>query len=137
LRPRVDFRIDCKFLGPQGEDYVAEFLLYAKNRGLVIQRFPSIRLRVRSVPADAPLEIWESYKPRLLFPQKLFDAEIVHEKYGYIFVEPGVEQLISYITKVPASARFVLARAEFRYKNFDPHSAERVFEVPRRDAQGK
>jgi hypothetical protein len=136
LRPRVDFRIDCKFFGPHGDEYVVEFLLYANNRGLVIQRFPSIHLRVRSIPTGSALELWEKYKPRLLFPEKLFEAEVVLEKDGYIFVEPGVEQIISYVTKVPRRARFVIARAEFRYENSDPHSAERVFEVPHEDKQG-
>ncbi len=56
-------------------------------------------------------------------------GEIVHEKYSYIFVEPGVEQVITYVTKIPAEYRFILARAEFRYDRLNPHSAEEVFEV--------
>jgi hypothetical protein len=44
-------------------------------------------------------------------------------------VEPGVEQVITYVTKIPEEYRFIVARAEFHYGRGKPHSAEAVFNV--------
>ncbi len=128
-RRRVEFRIDCVFFGPQQDQYLAEFKLHAVNKGLVVHRFPSIELRVRGIKASDEISFWKDRKPRVEFPHKVMQGEIVHEKYSYIFVEPGVEQVITYVTKIPAEYRFILARAEFRYDRLNPHSAEEVFEV--------
>jgi hypothetical protein len=131
LRTRVDFRIECNFFGPHGGEYIVEFLLLANNRGLVIQTFPSINLKLRAIRSQDKLAPWDKYPDRVQFPEKLLDTEVVHEKYGHIFVEPGVEQVITFVAKIPADVRFILARAEFVYSNSNPHSAERVFEVPK------
>ncbi|MEK6337359.1 MAG: hypothetical protein AABM67_20750 [Acidobacteriota bacterium] len=128
-RRRVEFSIDCNFFGPQQEQYLAEFRLHAVNKGVVVHRFPSIELRVLGLKKSDPISFWEDRKPRVEFPHKVMQAEIVHDKYSYIFVEPGVEQVITYVTTFPAEYRFILARAEFRYDRRNPHSAEKVFEL--------
>jgi hypothetical protein len=128
-RRRVEFSINCSFFGPQCDEYLAEFTLHADNKGLVVHRFPSIELRVRGIKASEGISFWENRRPRVEFPHKIVQAEIVHEKYAYIFVEPGVKQVITYVTRIPAEYRFILARAEFRYDRRNPHSAESVFEV--------
>jgi hypothetical protein len=48
------------------------------------------------------------------FPEKVLDENIIPSKYKYYFVEPGINQAISYITKIPKNMRFVVAFAAFK-----------------------
>ncbi len=73
---------------------------------------------------------WQGNEPRLAFPVKLVDnVSILPKDYNFFFVEPGVEQAFTYVTKIPASTKYILAHAEFEYDQFTPHTTERVFPV--------
>lgn len=126
---RVAFSIECNFFGPQQGQYVAEFLLRIKNQGLVIHRFKTLKLRVRGIAKNTPLQPWQQQPSRLSFPETLIDETnvIFHGKYQYIFVEPGVEQVITFVGTVPEAMSFILARAQFEYSDGRTHSTERVF----------
>jgi hypothetical protein len=129
--PHIEFDIVCNFYGPELGHYLAEFILSADNRGYVIHRFPSIKLRVRGIRANTELQFWPGNEPRLLFPASLLDdVEVVfREKYSHIFVEPGVKQNISFVTKFPESFKYIVARAQFNYDDDHSHSIERVLPV--------
>jgi hypothetical protein len=127
--PHIEFTIACNFFGPVSGWYVAEFVITAKNVSLVRHQFPEIILRVRGIKQDETPELWEGYGDRLAFKHKLLETDIIHEKYNYIFVEPGVAQQITFITRIDEAYRYVVARAEFHYDQFTPHSIERMFEV--------
>ena len=66
------------------------------------------------------------------FPETVVDeADVMYKrKYSSIFVEPGVTQKLTFVARVPAEVRFILARAQFRYDIRHTHSTERVFEMP-------
>jgi len=130
--PRIELDLDCVFLGPQSDAFVAAFSIYADNKGQLEHRFSEIRLRVRGVRRGEPLAEWKERKPLLLFPEEIFTkAEIVPPKYPDFFVRPGVRQRISYVTSIPAEYSFILARVTFRYEHTnDIHTAERAFKVP-------
>ncbi len=129
--PHIEFGIDCRLLGPVEDDYIAQFALTVANRGAVIHRFPSIKLRARGIRANQELAYWRGHEPRLEFPDVILpDVEVIPEGYNYFFVEPGVKQELVYVTKIPANYGWFLTRAEFHYDRYSPHSSERVFEVP-------
>lgn len=131
--PRVEFSVDATIFPPQEGTRLVEFRILVNNKGAVIHRFQSIKLRVRGIPTGAAITNWETHEPRAYFPEALIKgAEVIHkEKYDHIFVEPGVEQTIAYCTIVPASMAFISAHVAFHYdeEKFWPHSAERVFAV--------
>jgi hypothetical protein len=131
--PHIEFLIDARFFTPRDEHRLTEFTLITRNKGLVVHRFHSIKLRVRGISDKTPLSFWKGNEPRACFPEKLVDdAEVIFKpKYDHIFVEPGVEQSISFTTLIPASIAFIAARAEFQYdeEQYWPHSTERVFSV--------
>jgi len=128
--PHIEFEIRCNFHGPQEGSLIAEVLLTARNKGLIQQKFKDIRLRVRGIEADQALSFWAGNEPRLNFPLKIVsDASLLPENYNFFFVEPGIEQTFTYVTKVPLSVRYILVHAEFEYDAFTPHTAERVFTV--------
>jgi len=128
-RARIQFEIECQSFKVHKEERPVEFRIILKNKGLTKHKFDSIRLRIRGIENDRALELWKDNEPRLLFPHKLIDAEVIYkQKYNYVFVEPGVEQVLNYTVKLPASQGLILARAEFQYDERKNHSIEKVFE---------
>jgi hypothetical protein len=128
---RVEFSLDCAFYGPQNGRFLAEFVFEIKNRGLVVHRFDSLHLRVRGVRRNSELQPWQMQPSRVDFPERVIDEPdvIMAKKYSHIFVEPGVEQTITFVGAVPEEIGFILARAEFRYSDSRTHSTERLFQV--------
>ena len=126
---RVEMTIDCTFPGLQEGKYLAEFAFQLKNKGLVAHRFSTLRLRVRGIASGQVLQSWTVQPSRVAFPERLIDEEDVlfSKKYGHIFVEPGVEQLITFVGAIPGNMTFILVRAEFEYTDGRTHSTERVF----------
>jgi len=131
LRPRIEFDIDCKFFGPQGNSYLTSFIATANNKGNVEHRFTQIRLRVLGIKTGEPLTEFEKYPPMANFPQELMkEVNIVPAEFEYYFVRPGVKQAFHYVTQTPENIRFVIVRATFKYQETDElHTAEKVFEV--------
>lgn len=143
LEPHVEFTIECLFLGPTGDIWLAEVSLIAHNVGNVIQRFSRIHLRIRGIATDAPLNRWPGYGDRVEFGEKIAEERNITPKSKdgkpiEYFTEPGVKQAFTYITTVPVRFRFVLVFAEFDYVGCDgrTHDCERVFELrlPNEDA---
>jgi hypothetical protein len=54
---------------------------------------------------------------------------ILPKDYNFFFLEPGVEQVCTYVTKTPDSTKYILFHAEFEYDQFTPHKTERVFAI--------
>jgi hypothetical protein len=128
--PRIEFSIDCNAYGPEKDDYLTEFLLIIRNRGDVRHEFKKIVLRVRGLESDKALCYWDGHEPRLSFPIKVLDdIDIIPEGYNYFFVEPGVDQILTYVTKIPSSIKYVMALALFEYDELTPHTTERVFQM--------
>lgn len=130
-KPRIEFNIDAQFLGPEKDHYAVQIVIHANNKGLRVRRFPSIKILARGIERGNAIEEWKGREPRLLLPDKLIDdAEVVFtENYSHIFVEPGVKQDITYLTRIPSKYRFVSVRAEFYYDDQRTHSTERLFDI--------
>jgi hypothetical protein len=61
---------------------------------------------------------------------KIYDrVNIIPAGYNYFFVEPGVMQVLTYVTKIPSSIGYVQAFALFEYDEYTPHTTERVFQM--------
>ena len=131
--PHIEFDIDCKFFGPCNGKYAAQFIMTASNKGITRHKFDSIILRVRGIKEKSDLSLWKPLYPcRLKFPEELLKDDVVPHDMEYYFVEPGVCQRFNYITIIEKGVKFITARAEFKYthKNYKPHTAERMFELP-------
>lgn len=132
LHPRIEFDIDCKFLGPQNGDYLAGLTIFANNKGSVEHKFEEIRIRIRGIKKGAPLTEFAEYPSMVNFPEKIIvpGINIVPDKYEYFFVRPGVHQRFNYAVLVDADVRFIIVRAGFKYQDSkEVHTSERVFEV--------
>lgn len=129
--PRVAFDLSCNFFGPQQGFHIAEVVATMTNHGVVKHVVSDIFLRIRGLLADEVPQRWEGHGERLVFPLRMVDDDIIYkQKYSYVFVEPGVSQPLTYITRIPVQVRYILVRVEFRYAQTRNHSVERVFAVP-------
>jgi hypothetical protein len=129
--PRVGFDLKCHFYGPQKNAFIAEFILSLRNKGLVKHKFHDVLLRVRGIEKEQELGFWQDKGQRLVFPIALISDNVIYkQKYEYIFVEPGIDQDLTYVTKIPSSINFIVARAEFKYDESRTYSIERVFALP-------
>jgi hypothetical protein len=57
------------------------------------------------------------------------NVNVIPAGYNYFFVEPGVKQVLTYVTKIPSSIKYVQAFALFEYDKYNPHTTERVFQM--------
>ncbi|MFL6208898.1 MAG: hypothetical protein ACJ74W_08615 [Pyrinomonadaceae bacterium] len=128
--PQVEFNIDCNFYGPQQDEYLVEVLLTVHNMGHVKHELKDVRLRIRGIKENQKLEYWEDHGHRLKFPEKLVPSET---EVGQFFAEPGEKHVITYVTKIPASIKYISAYARHSF-GADKllHDTERVFPVKAR-----
>ncbi len=129
--PHIELAIDCQVLGRDDGHYLVEFTLMVYNRGLVRWKFQSIKLRVRGIEKYRQFTYWREIGKRLEFPVKIIDKEevIPKESVNFFFVEPGVQQAITYVTKIPAQIMYIAVYVEFWYNEETPHTSERVFRL--------
>jgi hypothetical protein len=132
--PQVEFNIDCNFYGPQQDEYLVEVLLTVHNKGHVQHQLKDVRLRIRGIEENTELKFWVGGF-RLDFPEKLVPLATEGEaEVGQLFfAEPGEKHVITYVTKIPASIKYILAYAKHRFGAKDHlHDTERVFPVKAR-----
>jgi hypothetical protein len=131
--PRLEFTIEGETFGEPAGEHLLILTVAIRNRGLIRWKLKSILLRIRGIETGQPFGYWKGHEPRIEFPISVVNAaEIVPSTLNYIFVEPGVEQAISYVTRLPAGVEYALVHVEFHYDNYTPHTSERVFHVLRR-----
>lgn len=128
--PNIQLGIDCRFYGPEKDYYLVEFLLSAHNRGHRRYKFKSIRLRVRGIEIDHPFSVWQGKEPRIEFPLILIDdEEIIPKNLNFLFIGPEVEQIITYVSRLRCSIKYILVHISFEYDLYTPHTVERVFQI--------
>jgi hypothetical protein len=97
-----------------------------------------IALKNRSFPSEEDFSIAldntigedNKHKNWILEYAKKSAVEVIHkDKLNYLFVEPGVKQEIRYITRVPKTYKYIVARAVFEYDRYTPHDTEKLLEV--------
>lgn len=126
--PQIQFDVSARFFHAAEAGTFVEVRLNVWNRGRVRQELHDPVLRIRGLGGGAPLK--PRADKRLDFPiEVLRKRSVLPRDLRFFFVEPGVEQDISFVTAIPDGARFVLVYAEFSYDKYTPHSTERVFAV--------
>jgi hypothetical protein len=128
--PRLEFTIEGETFGKPADEQLMALMISLHNRGLIRWQLNSILLRIRGIESSRPFGYWNGHAPRVEFPVTVVDnADIVPGNLNYLFMEPGVKQGISYVTRLPAGIEYVLVHLEFNYDQYTPHTAERLFHV--------
>jgi hypothetical protein len=128
--PRIEFGIDCLVHGHDDDGHLVEFTITACNRGFVRWNFRSILLRVRGIEEECSISYWRENDSRVEFPIRIIDGvQVIPSGLNFVFVEPGVKQSITYITKISLRVKFILVHVKFYYDRHTPHTSERVFHL--------
>jgi hypothetical protein len=112
-RPKIEFDIKCNVVGKTEKYKIVEFRIIANNKGKIKFTFPELIFRLRGILDTDNLEYFENTK-RLNYPELLFEENLISRKYKYYFIEAGIFQTISYVTKIPNKYEYILAFASFK-----------------------
>lgn len=128
----IEFRMGCKFFGPEMDKYLCEFKLSFENKGKVRHEIKEkdLKIRIRGLKNGSEFNLRTSGKSKLSveFPEEVLPETLVIPD-GYIFIEPGVCQDVNFQFPVSCDIKYMLAFAQFSYGPYTPHTAERVFKV--------
>src|SRR5215813_1639768 len=128
--PRIELDINSQVLGQDDDHYLVELMLTAHNRGLIRWQVRDIKIRVCGIEKNRNFAYWPERGQRVEFPVKIINKErVIPESLNFLFVEPGVQQSITYVTKVPTQIMYIVVYAEFWYDEVTPHTSERVFQL--------
>ena len=139
---RIEFNLNAEVIGIHKGCYLVEFTVTINNKSLVKKNFSAIPLRVKGIETNSDIELWLAEKKdkktnkvidtkqtsRVEFPIPILRENILPPFWENAFVEPGVEQNITFTTPIPLNISFILATAKFSYHGIPkPHTAERMF----------
>src|SRR5918992_2452229 len=106
--PRIEYDIQCRFYGPEENEYLTEIHVIVNNRGNLRRKYKSMRIRVRGIERGSALSFWPGRGGRLQFPTLLLNDDFIEQGRGWFyFVEPGVRQVFTYVTKTPERVKYI------------------------------
>ncbi len=114
-RAKIEFDIEHKILGTTDSDYIVEFHIILKNKGSIKFTFKELLFRVEAIKDTKSLKNRKNCC-RLKFPIPLIEENLISQKYKYYFVESGIEQIVSYVAKIPIECAYILTFASFKYR---------------------
>ena len=133
FKPRIQFDLDCNFLplSSNRDQLIGELLFIFENKGFIEHRLYKLNVAVHTLESEKDLLEKDGTRELLFKKQLLPKVSIVPKRYGYYFVRPGAQQVITHIISVPSSVSVIRVTASFNYSRSDnyPHSARRVFTV--------
>jgi len=144
LLPPIEFTIDCNQVGEQKNKLLIELLLHLNNKGSSTLVAKDISARILFIDRENELATFNNpNKPtfgRVNFPNKLAksivgdstDCSSMIPIIPYdTFVQPGVDQIYTYITSVPNTTTFLYVLAQFRYAQSPSTAQKRIIYISR------
>jgi hypothetical protein len=130
--PHVETSADIQFIGMHGTDWIVELIAYIENKGVAQHKMLTFNFDLAALNKADRLKDSSEHGGQVFFPHTLKEGSFIPEEYQYFVVDAGVKAKYSYITKVPASAAFVILHCWFEYadKRKFSHAAERTVAVP-------
>ena len=132
--PRVDFRVDVRFVGPHQDAWIIEVLAFIDNKGLVKYATQSFKFELRALLEPDPLVTGgESIGFQTEIPHVLITGSWIPAGWPNTFIEPGMETKYSYVTSAPQNATILLLHGRVEYVSDVEvaHTAEALVAVPR------
>lgn len=131
-----------QILGHFHHEFLVEVEILVKNRGKLRRKFTSIEIRLLGLRDEHGLAFRQKGSAgKVDFPEVLLKTNLISRKGDYYFVEPEIEQAFTFVTKIPAETRYVLAHTKLvpelektgsSYENL--FTEERLFETPSNSA---
>src|ERR1041384_5106939 len=106
--PLIDFSADIVFHKKLGNWWVVELVAFIENKGKVQHRIRDFDFDLASLSASDQVITSEEFGGQVYFPTVISKGSFRPKKYGEFFVEPGLKNKYSYITRVPVEAEIVI-----------------------------
>ena len=129
---KMEFNLDCRFIGKSGNDYLIEIIATMENKG-------SVRQTIKKFTFDLLLfnetnvidETIKKINYQVNFPNKKISRRPwVPNPWEETFIDAGTIQVYRYLTSIPADTEFISVYSKFIYPNSnDFHSAQMTFNV--------
>ena len=131
--PRAEFEVDITFVGLHQEHWLVEVSATIENKGLVRHPVNNLRVVVRYLLEDDELvEGNERINYQVTFPHSI-DERIEGKQrimWQETHIDPSLKYRNSYVTYLPAAAKFALVFGRFEYKG-EIFTAQKLFKVPK------
>lgn len=127
----IDFTVDIEFHVQKNDYWIVELIAYIENKGKVQHKVRDFHFKLESLRTHDKVGLNEEYRNQVNFPKIEAENSFLPENFSYFFVEPGLKNKYSYITRIPVSAEVVLLHSWFNYiDNERKHIAEVTKKVP-------
>jgi hypothetical protein len=131
--PRVDFRVDIRFVAPHHDSWVVEVLAFIDNKGTVKYETQLLKFELRALLESDPLATGnESIGFQTEIPHVLTTGSWLPPSWSGTFIEPGISTKYSFVASVPQGATVVLLHGLVKYVSDTEvtHTAEAIAAVP-------
>ncbi len=130
--PNIEFSTDVQFIGKQNDEWIVELIAMVRNKGKAQHRMEEFLFDLNAIEKNRKIQTSEKWGNQVDFPVLLVQGSFLPKQYKFFFIDPGVEAKYSFLTKVPATASFLVLHSWFKYgdsRQFS-HTAERTVAVP-------
>lgn len=109
----IDFTVNLVFHKSIGGWWIVELVAYIENKGKVQHKIQEFDFEVSSLNSQDQVNISEEFGGQVYFPNLIKKGSFLPKKNRYFFIEPGLKNKYSYITKVPDNAELVIMHSWF------------------------
>lgn len=127
----IDFSVDIVFHSKLKDWWIVEVVAYIENKGKVQHKIELFEFELASLNFSDNVEITEEFGGQVHFPNIITRRSFLPKKYRYFFVEPGLKNKYSFISRVPADTELLILHSWFNYLDGKhSHSAEVTKKAP-------
>lgn len=127
----IDFSVDIVFHSKHKDWWIVEIIAYIENKGKVQHKIDLFEFELASLSSSDNIEITEEFGGQVHFPNIITRRSFLPKKYRYFFVEPGLKNKYSFISRIPADTEVLILHSWFNYLDGKhSHSAEVTKKVP-------
>lgn len=130
--PRVNFDLNAELIDHKDGKIILNIVATLENKGQVPLKIKEFVCELRGLRDNDLLELGtEKIRNQLNFKQDLGGGVFIPADWNYSFVYPGVKTEYTYVTIIPESTKYLLAKGRFHYlSNGESHHAGRIIKIP-------
>jgi hypothetical protein len=130
-QPLIDFTVDIIFHAKQKDYWIVELVAYIENKGKVQHRLYDFPFDLAGLNIENNVELTQKFGNQVYFPNIIATGSFLPARSEYFFIEPGLKNKYSFLTRVPVNTQVVLMHSSFMYLDGKhSHAAEVTRKVP-------
>lgn len=127
----IDFSVDVNFILKKDGWWIIELIAYVENKGRVQHRIKEFTFELASLDINHSVDLAPEFGNQVYFPNEIAKGSFLPSSCTYFFVEPGLKNKYSYVSRVQAEAELLMMHSFFKYLDGKhSHTAEITVKVP-------